>query len=196
MSRLGWGKKAITEGCINKWYKDKPIGKMVKALRDQHRLLAMEYGGGKHRDSVLVYERCRFMKALNLPEPDIEANPAKTYIELAEAVKIWEETKERHAISRSIIEARWHGKRWETIASKTERSRKALRLLRRTEEYEHQVWCDYGKAASIFCKHKQYNECIRHLQHFYGISKRLAKAVLGTDWKAPEQKATQLTWIL
>ena len=93
MAKLGWGKKKITEGCITDWYKDHPIGEMVKDMKENHRLLAMEHGGGKYKDSILAYERCRFMKALGLPEPDIKANPSETYIELSVAVKIWEETK-------------------------------------------------------------------------------------------------------
>ena len=90
MSRLGWGKKRITEGCINNWYKDKPIGRMVEDMRDNHRLLAQEQGGGRHRDSVLVYDRVKFMRTLNLPEPDTQLNPAETYIELSVAVKFYE----------------------------------------------------------------------------------------------------------
>ena len=94
MAKLGWGKKKITEGCITDWYKDHPIGAMVKDMKENHRLLAMEYGGGKYKDSILVYERCRFMKALGLPEPDLKANPSEKYIELAVAVKTWEKSKE------------------------------------------------------------------------------------------------------
>ncbi len=90
MARLGWGKKAITEGCINDWYKDRPIGTMARDMRDNHRLLAQEYGGGKYKDSILVYDRCKFMKILNLPEPDVKADPAQTYIELAVAVKYYQ----------------------------------------------------------------------------------------------------------
>ena len=97
MSKLGWGKKRITEGCINDWYKDRPIGEMVKEMRNNHRLLVTEYTDKyqRHRDSILVYERCKFMRALNLPEPDIVANPGETYIELADAVKIWEKSKDK-----------------------------------------------------------------------------------------------------
>ena len=89
MSRLGWGKKKITEGCINDWYKDQPIGCMVQDMRDNHRLLAEERGGGRYKDSILVYDWVKFMKSLNLPLPDIQ-DPAERYIELAEAVKIYQ----------------------------------------------------------------------------------------------------------
>lgn len=92
MSKLGWGKKKITDNIIKKWYKDQPIGKMVKYMQEKHRLLAAEQGGGIHRDSILVYDRCKFMKALNLSEPDIQSNPAETHIELSTAVEIWEKS--------------------------------------------------------------------------------------------------------
>ena len=85
MSRLGWGKKKITEGCINDWYKDSPIGHMVQEMRDTHRLLAEERGGGRYRDSVLVYDEVKFMRALNLPIPS-EPN----YIELSVAVRTYQ----------------------------------------------------------------------------------------------------------
>ena len=97
MARLGWGKKKITEGCISDWYKDHPIGRMAKDMRDNHRLLAQEYGGGKYRDSVLVYETTKFLKALNIPENtrfshlnNHTGELTDKYVELAVAVPIWE----------------------------------------------------------------------------------------------------------
>ena len=107
MSKLGWGKKAITEGCITKWYRGFPIGKMVEYMRDNHRLLAEEHGGGVHRDSVLVYDQCKFMRDLNLPEPDLFKEPAEKYVELSTAVKTWYEYIKRNRIKvefESIIE--------------------------------------------------------------------------------------------
>ena len=96
MARLSWGKKAITEGCINKWYKDKPIGRMVAYMRDNHRLLAQEHGGGKYKDSVLVYDTAKFLQALNLhPEtqfPNLNnwtGQLTEKHVELSVAVNIW-----------------------------------------------------------------------------------------------------------
>ena len=99
MSKLGWGKKKITEGCINDWYKDRPIGIMVKDMRDNHRLLAQEQGGGKYKDSILVYDKVKFMKALNLPEPS-----SPCYIELAEAVKIYQGVADGDEADRSRVQ--------------------------------------------------------------------------------------------
>ena len=86
MAKLGWGKKAITEGCINDWYKDDPIGEMVRDMRDNHRLLAQEHGGGKYKDSILVYDRVKFFQAMNLP---IRSDELK-YIELCVALRFYQ----------------------------------------------------------------------------------------------------------
>ena len=103
---------------------------------------------------------------------------------------------ERHKIAWEIMERRWqmlHSKRnWTTIANEVSITQKELREIRLSPEYEHIVWAEYERNSRFFNRHRTYEQCIAHIQRYYGIPRRLAVEVLGKDWKEPEVKATQL----
>ena len=103
---------------------------------------------------------------------------------------------ERHNIALKIMERRWqirHSKRsWTTIANEVSITQKQLREIRLSAEYEHTVYCEYGRNSRFFNRHRTYEQCVTHIQRYYGIPRRLAVEVLGKGWKEPEVKATQL----
>ena len=67
-----------------------------------------------------------------------------------------------------------------------------IETLQTTQPYQDQVWAAYGKSSWIFSKHRDQEDCIKHISYFFGINRELAKEILGKDWKEPEVIATQL----
>ena len=90
-----------------------------------------------------------------------------------------------HDKARSIIGERWH-KAFNEIIATIGMSRSELRCLQQTEQYEMQVWAEYGRMPYIFSKHAKKFHCIQHMKHYFGINTETAKRILGNDWTAPE----------
>ena len=92
--------------------------------------------------------------------------------------------KKQHAIARSVIEGRWHGKPFEKIAQELQTPTDEIRNLRTTKTYQDLVWAEYGRSPHLFNQHEKREDCIINISRFFGITTEKANEVLGTDWKA------------
>ena len=97
-----------------------------------------------------------------------------------------------HDQARYIIGERWRKSFYQIIAE-MEMTRNELRDLQKTEQYEMQVWAEYGRTLYLYCKHPRKVTCIKHIKDFFGITSEKALEILGNGWKAPEP--VQLTFL-